>query len=195
MWGEPIPKWRTARKQHQCQGEGCAKVIATGERYLDKAIRHPTNSHLRYCQECAEPEPSRATGYHFFNGRNDFPDRYHEYISSTQWKNLKRKIFEQRGGRCQQCGVVSASLALHHAHYHSLGCEQPEDVELLCLDCHRQADEARTAKSRPKYVEPEEVWIVGPHGYHWSKLDPDTVYIPLGNSRYVPVSFTRKGKA
>ena len=41
MWNEPMPKWRTARKQHQCQGDGCAKVIAPGERYLDRALRHP----------------------------------------------------------------------------------------------------------------------------------------------------------
>jgi len=35
MWNEPMPTWRTARKQHQCQGDGCAQVIAVGERYLD----------------------------------------------------------------------------------------------------------------------------------------------------------------
>src|SRR6478672_4243501 len=55
MWNEPMPKWRTARKQYQCQGDGCAKVIAPGERYLDSALRHRTNSPLRYCQECAKP--------------------------------------------------------------------------------------------------------------------------------------------
>ena len=55
MWNEPMPKWRTARKQYQCQGDGCAKVIAPGERYLDSAIRHRTNSPLRYCQACAKP--------------------------------------------------------------------------------------------------------------------------------------------
>ncbi len=41
MWNEPMPKWRTARKQHQCQGDGCAKVIASGERYLDRSLRDP----------------------------------------------------------------------------------------------------------------------------------------------------------
>lgn len=151
MWNEPMPTWRTARKQHQCQGDGCAKVIAPGERYLDRALRHPTNSHLRYCQECAEPVIARANGYHFFNGRSDFPDRYQRRISSAQWKSLKRKIIEQRRSRCERCGQVSASLHLHHAHYRSLGSEQPEDVELLCPECHTGADEARAAKSRPTH--------------------------------------------
>jgi hypothetical protein len=70
MWNEPMPKWRTARKQYQCQGDGCAKVIAPGERYLDSALRHRTNSPLRYCQECAKPIIARANDYHMFRGRN-----------------------------------------------------------------------------------------------------------------------------
>lgn len=41
MWGEPMPKWRKAQKQHQCQGDGCAKIIAVGEGYLDQALRDP----------------------------------------------------------------------------------------------------------------------------------------------------------
>ena len=90
MWDEPMPKWRKAQKQHQCQGDGCAKAIAYGERYLDRALRDPAHTHLRYCQECAEPVIAKANGYHFFRGRNDFPDRYHERISSAQWKSLKQ---------------------------------------------------------------------------------------------------------
>lgn len=109
MWNEPMAKWRKAQKQHQCQGDGCAKVIAYGERYLDRAVRYPENGHLRYCQECAEPVMARAKGYHFFRGRNDFPDRYQESISSAQWKNLKLEVIEQRGSRCQRCGEESVS--------------------------------------------------------------------------------------
>jgi 5-methylcytosine-specific restriction endonuclease McrA len=195
MWNEPMPKWRTAQKQYQCQGDGCTKIIARGERYLDRAIRHPANGHLRYCQDCAEPIIERAKGYHIFRGRNDFPDRYNQRVSSAQWKTLKRKVIEQRGNQCQRCGRANASLELHHVHYRSLGGEQPEDVELLCRECHTRADEARAAKGRPTYDEPEEGLIVGPDGDHWGKLDPDTFYIPLKDGRYVPVSFKRKGKS
>jgi hypothetical protein len=77
-----------------------------------------------------------------------------------------------------------------------LGSEQPEDVELLCPECHTKADETRAAKNRPKHVEPEEGWIVGIDGDHWGKLDPDMVYIPLQDGRYVPVpSLKWKGKS
>jgi len=190
MWNETTPKWRTAQKQHQCQGDGCAKVIAPGERYLDRALRHPANSHLRYCQECAEPVVAKADGYHFFNGRNDFPDRYHQRISSAQWKSLKRKVIEQRGNRCERCAEERVSLALHHLHYRSFGNEQPEDVDLLCRECHTGADKARAAKGRPKYEPLEEGLIIGDDGVaRWDKFEPDTVYVPLPDGRYAPLRF------
>ena len=192
MWNEPLPKWRAARKQHQCQGEGCAKIIASGERYLHRAIRDPEYSHLRYCKECAEPVMARANSYHFFDGRNDFPDRYEQRISSAEWKILRRKIIEQRGNRCERCGQVSASLELHHVHYRSFGSEQPEDIELLCPGCHTAADEARAAKSRPKRDEPQEGWIVGIDGDYWGKFDADTIYVVLKDGRNVPVKFSEK---
>jgi hypothetical protein len=143
MWNEPMPKWRTARKQYRCQGNGCAKVIAPGQRYLDRALAHWTNRHLRYCQQCAGPVIERANRYHSLNGRNDFSDRYQECISSPRWKLLRRKIIWLRGKRCEHCGQDCVPLALHHKHYHSLGSEQPEDVELLCRECHARADQER----------------------------------------------------
>lgn len=193
MWNEPMPKWRTARKQYECQGDGCAKVIAPGERYLDRVLRHPENSHLRYCQECAELVMERAKGYRIFDGRNEFPDRYHKRISSAQWKSLKRKVIGQRGNQCERCGRENASLELHHLHYRSMGSEQPEDVILLCRECHAEADEGRSAKNRPKRDVPKEGLIVGKDGVNWGKFDPDTICIPLQDGRYVPVE--RKGRS
>lgn len=221
MWNEPMPKWRKAQKQHQCQS--CAKVIAYGERYLDKALREPAHRHLRYCRDCAEPVVRRAIEDRWFNGRNDFPDRYQKRISSTQWKGLKREIIEQRGNRCERCEKESASLALHHLHYDSLGSEQPDDVELLCAECHTEAHESplliwlkRFAKigephlreaarqlirnmeaAKAPWPKPqEEGLIVGPDGEaRWGKFEPDTVYIPLQDGRNVPVTFKRKGES
>ena len=192
MWNEPMPKWRTARKQHQCQGDDCTKIIEPGDRYLDQSLRHPENSHLRYCNDCAEPVMASAKGYHFFRGRNDFPDRYHKRVSSAEWKNLRREIIEERGNQCERCGKEDANLELHHLHYRSLESEQPEDVELLCRECHEKADEARASQNRPKRHDPEEGLIVGPDGDTWGKFDPDTIYVPLENNRYVPIKPKRK---
>lgn len=183
-----MPKWRTARKQHQCEGDGCTNVIALGERYLDRTLRDPAHTHLRYCQDCAVPIMARANSYHFFNGRNDFPDRYEQRISNAEWKTLKRKVAEQRGDRCERCGGEGVSLELHHVHYRTLGNEKPEDVELLCRECHAKADERR----RPKRNYTEEGLIVGSDGDYWGKFDPDTIYVPLADGRYVPLKWKRK---
>lgn len=192
MWNDPKPVWRTARKEFLCQGDACTKRIAPGERYLDRSLRHPTHSHLRYCSECGPSILRPNDDFHALNGRNNFPERYQKHISGTQWKALRRQVIEQRGSLCERCGKESTALSLHHIHYRSLGSEQPEDVELLCAECHGQADEARATKGRARRVEPEEGWIVGPDGEHWGRLDPDAVYIPLPDDRYLPVPF--KGK-
>lgn len=192
MWSEPKPTWRTARKQHQCQGDGCAKVIAQGERYLDRSLRDAANSHLRYCQDCAAPILERANSYHFFNGRSDFPDRYQQCISGGQWKSLKLEVIEQRGNRCERCKREGVSLELHHLHYRCLGNEHPKDVELLCVDCHVRADEARKSKGRSKRDTPDEGWIIGPDGDRWGKFDPATTYFVLKDGRHVPVTLKSK---
>ena len=82
--------------------------------------------------------------------RHSWKDDYNCHIGSAWWKRFRDELIKQRGNRCERCGQVSASPELHHLHYHSLGSEQPEDVELLCSKCHKGADEARAAKSRPK---------------------------------------------
>lgn len=191
MWNEPLPTWRKARTEHSCQGEGCAHVILRGEKYLDKALREPANTHLRYCSACGEAVMEQASRYHSLNGRNDFPDRYQQRIASADWKNLKRELISERGNRCERCTRETNSLELHHKHYKSLGQELPDDLELLCADCHKAADEARTHSHRPKYQEPQEGWIVGANGNHRGKLDESEIYIPLDGGRYVPLKARR----
>jgi 5-methylcytosine-specific restriction endonuclease McrA len=78
------------------------------------------------------------------SGRRD----YNCHIGSTEWRRFRCEVIKQRGNRCERCGHVSAYLELHHRHYHSLGSEQPDDVELLCPKCHKGADEARAAKGQ-----------------------------------------------
>jgi hypothetical protein len=147
MWNDPTPKWRTARKQYQCQNGGCAEMNASGELYLDRALSQPAHSHLRYCKECAEPFAA-TDDYPFFDGRNGFPDRYAQRISGADWKALRRDVIEQRGNRCELCSHEGGSLILHHLHYKSMGNELPKDVQLLCSTCHQQADEERAVENR-----------------------------------------------
>jgi hypothetical protein len=137
-----MPQWRKAQRRHQCHGDACTNVIAPGDRYLDEAVIHPTKTHRRYCQECAEPVWAWHNGRRYFRGRNDFPDRYQQRIASAEWKRLKRELINQRGNNCERCGQ-GGGLHLHHRTYARLGDELPEDVELLCHPCHMKADQER----------------------------------------------------
>jgi hypothetical protein len=58
-------------------------------------------------------------------------------------EKLRAEVIELRGQRCQRCREDKPGLALHHVHYRTLGHETPEDVELLCADCHEIADAQR----------------------------------------------------
>ena len=39
---------------------------------------------------------------------------------------------------------------MHHKDYRTLGAEKPEDVELLCVNCHQIADHKRAAEGRKR---------------------------------------------
>ena len=91
-------------------------------------------------------------------------------------------LVEQRGDRCERCGKESVPLDLHHVHYRLLGNEQPEDVELLCRECHRGADGSRAAKrsARPGATRQSPGSRLGPKSDHHLPAVP---YIPYCSDR------------
>lgn len=62
---------------------------------------------------------------------------YEEYLASPWWSARKAAVIRVRGEQCKRCGC-RYGLELHHRSYARLGHELPEDVELLCLPCHRR---------------------------------------------------------
>jgi len=67
-------------------------------------------------------------------------ENYKVYIKSGQWKAFRRFIIQKDNNTCQHCfrKFASGFLHVHHIHYRSLGKEKPEDVLLLCQDCHHE---------------------------------------------------------
>ena len=59
------------------------------------------------------------------------------HINSAHWKVLKLSIIAKRGMSCERCGQHKMSVDLHHLTYVRFGRELPEDVKLLCRDCHK----------------------------------------------------------
>jgi len=71
---------------------------------------------------------------------------YSKVISSARWKKLRLQRIASAKGRCERCGrwpTYSRELELHHRTYERLGNELPDDVELLCVPCHKVADRQR----------------------------------------------------
>lgn len=73
--------------------------------------------------------------------RSEWWRRYNERIHSLEWLGLKQAIIRKRGANCEVCGVLGSDrrLEMHHLTYRNLGEEKPEDLQLLCLDCHKWA--------------------------------------------------------
>ena len=60
---------------------------------------------------------------------------YIEYIRSEEWHTKAKAAKRAAGYRCIVCGS-SHNLEAHHKTYARLGCERPEDIAVLCDDCH-----------------------------------------------------------
>jgi hypothetical protein len=100
---------------------------------------------------------------------------YERHIKSAQWRNMRRDIGRLRGNRCERCGS-SHRLELHHLTYERLGRELLSDLELLCIDCHRRADDERGAQGRARssdarmaarYDAALETWATKKYGEDW----------------------------
>ena len=63
---------------------------------------------------------------------------YREYILSHEWKVKAKTAKKNAGYRCQLCNRHKDEVTLHahHRTYDRLGDELPEDITVLCADCH-----------------------------------------------------------
>jgi len=77
---------------------------------------------------------------------------YDAYIHSPAWDRRRRAAIRAAGNRCENCGRGERVLQVHHKHYKTLGHERPQDLEVLCLDCHPIADAARKWNNRARRV-------------------------------------------
>ena len=64
---------------------------------------------------------------------------YYEYIQSPAWKAKADAAKARAGNRCQVCNGGQDQgkvLDAHHRTYENLGHERPEDITVLCRECH-----------------------------------------------------------
>lgn len=85
------------------------------------------------------------------------PDKelWDRYIHSFWWAEKKRQLFAERGKKCERCASTK-HIQVHHTSYRRLGNEAPEDLIILCKDCHRRehgrscGDAAHTSMKRSR---------------------------------------------
>ena len=85
-----------------------------------------------------------------------FTAQYLAYLKSPLWNFQRYKALVVAGFRCQKCkkhavedGVV---LQVHHKTYERLGKELPEDLVVLCKECHKEADTERRIQASYKWA-------------------------------------------
>jgi 5-methylcytosine-specific restriction endonuclease McrA len=71
---------------------------------------------------------------------------YREYLQSLRWLATRDAALARACHKCQRCGATK-NLEVHHKHYKSLGQEKPEDLEVLCIPCHDEADVVRRRRN------------------------------------------------
>lgn len=60
---------------------------------------------------------------------------YDGYLRSSAWRKKREYMLRQAGYRCQVCNADDR-LQVHHRTYDRLGHEDPDDLTVLCRDCH-----------------------------------------------------------
>jgi len=62
---------------------------------------------------------------------------YYDYLQSFEWSEIRRELFESRGEKCELCGNLNR-LQIHHITYARLFNEDPADLQILCVFCHKR---------------------------------------------------------
>ena len=81
------------------------------------------------------------------------PENKHRYPDN--WKEIRRKILEECGDKCEFCGVENRTvrggsiicLTIAHLDHTPENCER-ENLKALCQKCHNRYDAAHRAETR-----------------------------------------------
>lgn len=75
---------------------------------------------------------------------------YGDYLRTPEWRERRQNAIDLAGGRCRLCNT-DERLHVHHRTYERRGCEHPDDLTVLCEDCHALFHEHRELVSRREW--------------------------------------------
>lgn len=61
---------------------------------------------------------------------------YKDYLKSCEWQSKRKTALKDADYKCQLCGVADTEMHVHHKNYDRRGEELPEDLIVLCKNCH-----------------------------------------------------------
>ena len=79
--------------------------------------------------------------------------RYREYLPTAHWDRIRALALERARHACALC-TATLRLEVHHRTYARKGFEQPEDVVVLCDECHSRHHGAVIASAGERYALP-----------------------------------------
>jgi 5-methylcytosine-specific restriction endonuclease McrA len=82
-------------------------------------------------------------------------DEYIKYLQSPEWKAFKAIIVQERKNKCEQCESdgKNTCIDLHHITYVRLGHELPQDVKLLCRNCHEAVHQRKFTRQPHNFTQ------------------------------------------
>ena len=67
-------------------------------------------------------------------------EKYDEYMNSDVWQKVRQRAFDHYGSQCNRCDRPAQQV--HHKSYSRFyGNELMEDLEVLCVPCHKKHHE------------------------------------------------------
>jgi len=71
---------------------------------------------------------------------------YDEYLLSSTWKKIRKKILKRDDYKCQICGKPANEV--HHKRYRKWGEENEDDLIAICKTCHEAKHKEKKKKPR-----------------------------------------------
>ena len=110
----------------------------SSKKYGEKIRSEFSNSRFSEFKENKERErqelAEQKAGY---NKRNSKRYKYHIYLISEKWKELREKVKERDNFLCQECKTNKAE-EVHHLTYENVFNEKMSDLISVCSDCHKK---------------------------------------------------------
>jgi 5-methylcytosine-specific restriction endonuclease McrA len=101
--------------------------------------------------------------------------RYRALLASKAWKDRRRALITKADFRCVRCKRQTpdyAAFEINHRTYERLGHERDDDLEVVCKNCHPDADKERAERSQARarqalYDARVYGWAAKKYGKNW----------------------------